>query len=82
MGFLLYMHFCLIVSLLVVYIWILVILVFVVCSCCVAFFDCCHLCFVFCFDMGYVLIGLMKYLIAAFYVHVCGMGHCVLEGKP
>jgi hypothetical protein len=39
-------------------------------------------CFIFCFDMVYVLIGLSKHLIAVFYVHVCGMSHCVLEQKP
>jgi hypothetical protein len=38
--------------------------------------------FLFGFDMGYVFIGLIKYVIAEFYVHVCGMNHCVLEGKP
>jgi hypothetical protein len=52
------------------------------CCCCLVFFECWNLWFFFRFDMGYVLNGLYKYVIAAFYVHVCVMSDCALKGKP
>jgi hypothetical protein len=58
--------------------------VFVVCRFCycLVYFECWNSWLLFCFEMGCVLNGLIKYLMSAFYVHVCVMSHYVLEGEP